>query len=428
MTEAGNILLVDHDRSTAPANATIDPNSPRPIAPPAPEHVPTRRAFAGTAGLSTLARASLALVLANVRYWSTVAPLVRGQLARWEHTASSIPDPALRTLAGDKLRDEHFNAQVAATLATLAPRAHRAHVVEAIVALQVLYDYLDVLGEQPATGWVGSNPNDRALLAALTDAVTLPTRDDPDSNAERPRDYYRDRPHSDDGGYLQALAETVRTALAGLPNAAVIAPVAGAAATRCAEAQVLNHQASRTGIDELRKWATPRAAGTGLSWQQFMAGATASVLSIGALIAAGADPDTTLQDAKEIDRLYLSIGALTMLDSVVDLQEDLAAGRLGYVQYYDGPEEMASGLASVARDGISRARGLSNGAHHVVTLVGIVAYYASAPAASVPFARPVIARVRRELQPLIAPTLALMRAWRVAKRMRHRAHHRATRV
>jgi tetraprenyl-beta-curcumene synthase len=144
------------------------------------------------------------------------------------------------------------------------------------------------------------------------------------------------------------------------------------------------------------------------------------VLSIGALIATGADPATTLQDAEEIDRLYLSIGALTMLDSVVDLQEDLAAGRLGYVQYYDDPEQLAAGLATLARDAVAGAGRVPNGAHHIVTLVGVIAYYASAPAASVPFARPVISRVRRELRPLITPTLVLMRAWRMAKRVHDR--------
>jgi hypothetical protein len=224
------------------------------------------------------------------------------------------------------------------------------------------------------------------------------------------------------------LVETVSGSLAHLPNAAVVAPVAGAAATRCAQGQILNHQSSRSGVDELRKWASTRAAGTGLSWQQFAAGATASVLAIGALIAAAADADTTREDAAEIDRLYLSIGALTMLDSLVDLQEDLAAGQLGYVQYYDDPEELAAGLATLARDAVGRARIMRNGSHHIVTLVGVVAYYASARIASEAFARPVISRVRRELRPLITPTLALMRAWRLAKRVRHRGGHRVGHV
>jgi hypothetical protein len=342
------------------------------------------------------ARSGVALVLANVRYWSTVAPLVRAQLARWEQGARAIGDPKLRAFAIEKLRDERFNAEVAATLATLAPRSCRARVVEAIVALQVLYDYLDVLGEQPHLDEDAS----ARLSTALTDAVAL-------------------SPNGRGGDYLQALVETVQSVLARLPSAATIAPVAQASAARCAEAQILNHRVPGSGIDGVRDWSSARAVGTGLGWQEFLAGASASVLAIGALIAAAADPGASRADAEELDALYLSIGALTMLDSVVDLQEDIAAGQLSYMELYDGPEAMASGLAQVARDAVARARRIPNGAHHIVTLVGVVAYYASAPAANTESARPLIAPVRRELAPLITPTLALMRGWRAAKRVRH---------
>jgi tetraprenyl-beta-curcumene synthase len=398
------------------------PDRTKPSAPRTADGAPATRAFGGAAGLWTLAGAGFALALANVRYWSSVAPIVRTELARWEQAARAIPSPELRTLASGKLRDERFNAQVAATLGTLAPRSQRARVVEAIVALQVLYDYVDVLGEQPAEPPIYG----RALLAALRDSVTFDLADgrtldvehDRDTTTDDPRDYYRDRPQSDDGGYLHALVATVRTALAGLPSAVTIAPVARASAARCAEAQILNHQASRSGIAQLRQSATAQASGTGLGWQEYLAGATASVLAIGALIAIAANPVITRADAEELDALYLSIGALTMLDSLVDQEEDIAAGQLGYVQYYDDPGLLASSLVLLARDAVGRARLLRNGSHHIVTLVGIVAYYASAPTASSDFARPLIAPVRRELAPLITPTLALMRAWRAAKRVR----------
>jgi tetraprenyl-beta-curcumene synthase len=345
-----------------------------------------------------MARSDVALVLANLRYWSTVAPHVRVQLARWEQAARAIGDPELRGLALGKLRDEHFNVEVAATLATLAPRSKRASVVEAIVALQVMYDYLDVLSEQPPPE---NLPASRHLFTAFTDALIL------------------NGPVVPGGDYLQVLSETIRAALARLPSAATIAPVAGASAARCAQAQILNHDASHSGIEEARRWARLHASGTGLGWQEYLAGASASVLAIGALIAAAADPTTTRADAEDLDALYLSIGALSMLDSVVDLDEDIAAGQLGYLQYYDSPQLMATRLATVARDAVARARRLPNGPHHVMTLVGVVAYYASAPTASSDFARPLTTPVRRALRPLITPTLALMRGWRAARRVRH---------
>ena len=353
------------------------------------------------------AGAGLALVPANVRYWSTVAPRVRTQLARWEHAAAVIPDPKLRALALGKLGDERFNSEVAATLATLAPRRHRACVIEAIVALQVLYDYLDVLSEQPMAD---PERDGRRLFAALIDAVSVP--------AEGTRKSF-ELSQNNDGGYLEKLSRAVSLAMAQLPATAAIAKVARGAAERCAEAQILNHQTSRSGIEQARRWATLQASGTGLGWQEYLAGATASVLAIHALIAAAADGHTTPSDAEALDATYLSISALTMLDSLVDQEEDIAAGQLGYLHYYERPELMAARLQSVARDTVAHARGLPNGAHHIMTLVGVVAYYTSAPAANTELARPLTAPLRRELAPLITPTLALMRGWRLAKRVRH---------
>jgi tetraprenyl-beta-curcumene synthase len=347
---------------------------------------------------------TLALLLANTRYWSTVAAPVGRQLDRWERAANAIGDPRLRALALAKLRDEHFNVQVAATLATLAPRKHRADVIEAIVGLQVMYDYLDLLTERPM-----ADPLDgRRLFAALVDSVSV------SAGMRKPFEL----PQDDCGGYLERLSRAVVLAMGRLPGGPAVAAVARGAAERCAEAQILHHSASRSGIHELRDWATAQAAGTGLGWREYLAGSTASVLAIHALIAAAADPDTKREDAAELDRAYLSIGALTMLDSFVDREEDIATDQLSYLQLYDGPEAMASGLEKVAHDGVARARRLPNGAHHVVTLVGVVGYYASAPAANDALARPVITRVKRELQPLITPTLALMRAWRLAKHVR----------
>jgi tetraprenyl-beta-curcumene synthase len=75
----------------------------------------------------------------------------RGALRRWERRAEQIENPEPRALARGKLRDERFNAEVAATLATLAPRRARKDAVEAIVALEVLFDYLDGLTERHAS-------------------------------------------------------------------------------------------------------------------------------------------------------------------------------------------------------------------------------------------------------------------------------------
>jgi tetraprenyl-beta-curcumene synthase len=355
-----------------------------------------------------VARAGVALGTANARYWLTVAPLVRTQLHRWEQRAHAIRDPVLQALALDKLCEEGFTAEVAAMLATIAPLAHRASTVEAIVALEVLYDYLDGLTESPSGEALRDGFH---LFRAFRDAVN--------PSAEPEENYYRYHPQSSDGGYLEELVAAVRVALARLPAATMIFEAAQRAAARGAEAQVRAHSVSRIGTAQLEHWATREAASTALQWREFLAGAASSVLTVHALIAAAADRRTTREQAVEIDAVYLSICVLsTMLDSLIDHQHDTNTGQPGYIKYYEDLDLLARQLASVARHAATRARALPNGAHHVMLLVGVVAYYISAPTARSEFARPVAAHISNELQPLIKPTLAILRAWRLAKRMR----------
>ena len=356
------------------------------------------------------ARAGVALARANARYWSTVAPLVREQLARWHSRALAISDPALRELALEKLEVEGFNAEVAATLATLVARAHRRDVVEAIVALEILYDFLDGLTESPSP----QAPHDgRALFGAFIDA-TSPA-------FERGGDYYRHHPCADESGYLEELVDTVRSALATLPGTSILAEAMQSNAMRSSEAQLRIHALQLTGAGECQRWADTHAAGTSLEWREFLAGAASSVLGVHALISAAADPRTTRSEGLQIDRAYLSISALpTVLDSLADYDSDAAAGHAGFALLYEDREVLQRRLVLVTRDAIERARELPNAAHHVMTIVGIVAYYASDPGARGDFAGPARASLLGCLGPLIGPTLALMQSWRAAKRLRAR--------
>jgi tetraprenyl-beta-curcumene synthase len=362
------------------------------------------------------ARAGLALLLANARYWPGVAPVVRTALGHWEVRAGAIPDPALGRLATEKLRDEHFNAQVAATLATVAPRAYRRQVVETIVALQVMYDYLDALIEQPTSDPLG---NGKQLFQALTDAVGPATALD--------HEYYRFNSRKDDGGYLVELVGTVRAGLAGLPASSVVAEVASRAAARCAEAQVRIHAVTRTGTRQLEEWAERGAGGTGLPSREFVAGGMSSVLAVHALVASAAESRTTPEQAAAIDAMYLSISALgTMLDSLIDYQRDASTGESQYLRSYEDLDTFAQRVIAVSQGAASLARMTPNPEHNIMTLVGVVAYYTSAPQAMEGAARPATLRIHRELRPLIIPTLALMRLWRLSKRVRRYRPHRET--
>ncbi|MGH2912516.1 MAG: DUF2600 family protein [Solirubrobacteraceae bacterium] len=317
----------------------------------------------------------IALARANARYWTSVAPVVREQLALWEARAKTIVDPRHRALALGKLRAERFNPQLAATLATQVPSSHRRAVTEAIVALQVAYDYLDALEERTP----GAEPDD----------------------------------------YASELLAIAAARFAELPNATIVADSARRVRERCERAQALAHAARGADEEELRQWAHEQANGTSLEWQEWFAGAQASVLSLHALIAAaGLAQMTSPVQAEILDRLYISIGALTMLDSLIDRDEDLAAGELGYARWYESAADMGERLGAVARDALDRSAEMLDGAHHRMTLLGVIAYYASAPLARDPEVREVFDVVRERTGRQLVPALAVMSSWRLAKSVR----------
>jgi tetraprenyl-beta-curcumene synthase len=341
-------------------------------------------------------------MVANARYWTTVAPIVRGELRRWLERASEIEDPEVRSLALVKLDGERFNAEAGAMLATFAPRANRRDAVEAIVALQVLFDLLDGMTERPMRDPLGDGER---LFAAFTGALS-----------PHPR---RVSQSSGDGGYLQELSDAASSALARLPACGSVIEVAAASAQRAAQAQIRMHAAQRLGIGQLQSWAHEQAHGTGLQWRELLAGAASSVLSVHALIAAAADARTTPARAVQIEHTYLSICVLlTLLDGVVDQERDERTGELGYVALYDDRALLAQALGQATRRAAAQARELSDGAHHLMMLAGVIAYYTSTEGARGELARPLVAQLHRDLAPLIAPTLMFMRMWRLAKRSR----------
>jgi tetraprenyl-beta-curcumene synthase len=364
------------------------------------------------------ARGSLkALAIANAQYWPGVAPVVQRELARWQAPAARIGNPPLRDLAVAKLREECFNAEVAATLATLAPRRTRAAATRAIVALELLFDYLDGRTELTADDPIAEGER---LFAAFTGAVA-PEQ----ATAQQAVTGARKRSGAD-GEYLLALGARTRENLFALPAADRVAPVAHAAAERCAQAQTRLHAASALGDEQVREWASAGARASGLGWREYAGGAASSVLAVHALIAAAADPLTSPANALALDGAYLAIGGvITMLDSLVDHSADTARGEPGFVRLFETREELAWRLRALTREALARAREAPHGDRHAMTLAGVVAYYTTHPGARETHARELIAAVRRELSPTIWPTLAVMHAWRAAKWARALARDRA---
>ncbi|HEX4804894.1 MAG TPA: DUF2600 family protein [Conexibacter sp.] len=350
------------------------------------------------------AAAVVALVRANVRFWPAVLPDVRRELRGWDVRARAIPDPVLRAQALAKLRDERFNTEVAATLATPLPQPRRRDAVAAIVALEVMYDYLDGLTEQPVPDPLADG---RRLYGALSDAF-LPTGP--------LADYYRHHPHRDDGGYLAALAQACRRGMWALPAAPVVAPLAGAVATRCGAAQTRTHAVARLGAGQLRAWAGAQPEAATMRWSEVAAGAAASVLAAHALIALAADPGATAAEARALAAAYLATCALTtLLDSLIDADDDAAGGGHTYLSYYRDDAEAAERLGALAHAAVAAVLELPSAPHHLMTVAGAVAFYLSAPGAASARARRLTAPMAAELQPALAPALAVFALWRAAR-------------
>lgn len=345
-------------------------------------------------------KAWAALLAANFRYWRTVAPLADARIERWRSRAEAIPDEPTRQLALSKLDGERFNAEAGAMLATFAPAARRANVVEAIVALQLLFDLLDGLSERPTAQPIEDG---RRLFTLFTGALSAETPTTTDSSLPA-------------AGYMGELAEACRRALAELPAMAAVIESAQSAAARAAAAQIHMHAAPQLGAAQLQSWAQELSSQSSLPWRELTAGAASSVLCVHALIAAAANPATSPAQAVQTDRAYLSICVLlTLLDSLTDREQDARDSRLGYVDLYDDDEQLSEGLDASLSRADAQVRRLPDPARHLMMLAAVVAYYASAPAARAPAAAEHVARLTSDLQPVIAPTLLVMRVWRARR-------------
>jgi hypothetical protein len=360
-----------------------------------------------------IARSWGALAVMSVRYWSTVIAKTRRELRRWRQEAQGIRDPSLRLLALSKLAEEKSNVYFAATFATLAPRGRRASAIEVIVAVQVIYDFLDGLTEQTAADPLQTGLQ---LFGALCDAV---------APSEQPRgNYYGPHPPClADDGYLERLVATARGGFSRLPASLTVATVAALAAGRCAQAQVRSHAAPRIGSAQLEVWATEQAAAAGVSWREYLAGAASAVISIHALIAAAADSATTPEAAARIDSFHdrSTCVLATILDGFADLHHDEAStvDQRGYLHYFPDYDQLADMLVTIIRRAVRQAPTVPHGGHQLMTLSGVVAYYLAALGPTDP-ARRTLAPLQRELEPLIAPPLIFMRAWRLANDRRNR--------
>jgi len=321
----------------------------------------------GMAARAPASRVALAtsFITAARRYWLDVFPRTRSEGRHWKHHAQRIPDPTLRRHALEAQQVKSGNIEGSTAFAAFASREKRTAVIRAQVAFQSAYDYLDTLAEQPSVEPV---LNARQLHQALVAA----------SGAASPHvDYYAHNSQCDDGGYLAALVHECRAALTALPSYASVALPIQRLTQRIVAYQSLNLSDRQGGQGMLAEWArceTPTE--TGLAWWE-TAAAAGSSLGVFALMTAAARPTLGSDEALAIEQAYWPwIGALhSLLDSLVDLSQDAAAGQRSLLDYYESPQEAAGRLHALVEHALNSVSHLPRAQEHATVILGMIGFY-----------------------------------------------------
>lgn len=342
-------------------------------------------------------------IAAGRRYWLDIYPQIRREARQLQERARQIPDQSLRRSALEAQHTKRGNIEGSAAFAAFAPRRHRHAVVRAQVSFQSIYDYVDTLAELPnKCPSQNAHQLHRALIAVL------------EARPDQTVDYYALNEHNDDGGYLAEIVDTCRTALATLPSIIAIRASALRVTERIVVYQSLNLTETQGGQEGLAEWASGAgSSGDGLRWWETAASARSS-LCLFALIAAAARPHLKASEATAIESAYWPwIGALhSLLDSLVDRDDDATAGQRSLLDFYSTPREAAIRMRLLTREGVRVARALPRPRQHLLILGGMVAHYLTSHEARAPSVITASGSVIDELGPIVRPALVVLQAKR----------------
>lgn len=341
-------------------------------------------------------------------YWGSVFPMVSADLRRRRLGIEQIPNGRLRTLALAALA-KRSNMEGAAAFATFVPAESRPAVVRATVAFQSLYNHLDMLGEQPRRDAIAIS---RMLHSALLCALRPDGEDDLAELVKL---------SGDDGGHLLRMVAETRRAVSELPGYRVVEPAALRAARRVATFQTFNCGDLQGDHLALGRWADGEVSReSGLLWWE-TAGSGGSSLGVHVMLAAAGSDEIARAESEDaaaglldaIESAYFPwIGALhSMLDQVIDFDEDARTRQGNLALYYGSTAEAADRLRMLASKSIEQARMLSRrglGVRHELIVIAMSCLYLSASRDD-GVSRAVRRAVLAELGPLSLPAIAIFR-------------------
>lgn len=352
-------------------------------------------------------RLALSSVFAHAarNYWFDVFPRICREIRGWHQRANTIPDSTLREFALAVHASKRGNLEGAAAFAAFTSPANRPAVVRAQVAFQAIYDYVDTLAEQPNSDPINNGWRlHQALLVSLD--PTAPHLD-----------YYAYHSQNADAGYLAEIIDACRDALSTLPSYASVAESARRLAGRIVSYQSFNLTKMQGSYAALECWAGDEIPPhSELRWWETAASAGSS-LGIFALIAMASRPRVSLCEAIAVENAYFPwIGSLhSLLDSLIDLPEDIDAGEQNLVTHYASAEEMAARMRMITVESVRHSESLPDGPQHALVLAGMVCFYLSANEAQLPYARQARAQILGALEGFAKPTMFVLNIRRVVR-------------
>jgi tetraprenyl-beta-curcumene synthase len=327
---------------------------------------------------------------------------VRKTVREWRRRAAAIPDLRLRHDALAALQDKRPLLD-GAGLFWILPRERQPDLIRLLVTFQILANLHDHAGERAGHGATEAAGSVRTLGLVL--------------DAHRPwRGYFAGSPPPD-GGYLDALALTCRSATLRLPHYGSVRPILIDHAAR-AEIMDIDHDATAADRPErLRRFTSDRIAHPrDMRWWEAAAGAP-SMMSVIVALALAADERTTRDELSRATDAYIWVGAVgTLLDNYIDRDDDRATGTHNYMAYYAGRDGGAERLAAVIERTLLEVASLPRGELHLVIVASMIAMYLTSDSARG-------ARLRSSTRALAARSGSLTRAlipvlaaWRVVYR------------
>lgn len=299
-------------------------------------------------------------------YFRVVRPRVIHLITQLHQQAQNIPDPDLRDQALSSLQTKQFHCEGGGVFGGPSRDPH-GYLLEFLVPYQSLCDYLDTVTDR---GPSQDPDNLRWLHQALIDATTpfAPVRD-----------YYRDHPSDDDGGYMASLVVRSQSALARFPGYSLVQDKIVRLVRLYVDLQVYKHGPVPTRLENLTAWfhheSDPQ---DGLFWWEFAA-ASGSTLGIFALLTMALDPHPEVQKIESLFRLYFPwVGALhILLDYLIDQQEDLEGGDLNFITYYPSRAQATHRLQWIYRRIVREANSFEDAAFHRYVARGLLGFYLS---------------------------------------------------